>query len=52
VTLSGFAARTAGARVVAVASGFSSEDELRAAGPDAVLSDLRDTDALLAAVLG
>ncbi len=46
------AGRTAGARVVAVASGFSSEDELRAAEPDAVLSDLRDTDALLAAVLG
>jgi len=46
------AAQAAGARVVAVASGHSGEDELRAAGPDAVLSDLRDTDALLAAVLG
>ena len=46
------AGRAAGARVVAVASGHSGEDELRAAGPDAVLNDLRDTDALLAAVLG
>ncbi|MDQ3648204.1 MAG: haloacid dehalogenase-like hydrolase [Actinomycetota bacterium] len=46
------AARAAGARAVAVASGHSGEDELRAAGPDALLSDLRDTDAVLAAVLG
>lgn len=46
------AARAVGARVVAVASGHSSEDELRAAGPDALLSDLCDTDALVVAVLG
>lgn len=46
------AARAAGARAVAVASGHSSKDELSAAGPDAVLGDLGDTDAVLAAVLG
>ncbi|MDQ3588205.1 MAG: haloacid dehalogenase-like hydrolase [Actinomycetota bacterium] len=45
------AGRAAGARVVAVASGHSSEEELRGAGPDAVLNDLRDTDALLEAIL-
>jgi len=46
------AALAAGARAVAVASGRAGEDELKAAGPDAVLRDLRDTDAVLAAVLG
>ena len=46
------AARAAGARAVAVASGHSGKDDLSAAGADAVLSDLRDTDAVIAAVLG
>ncbi|WP_189964076.1 HAD hydrolase-like protein [Streptomyces violascens] len=36
-----------GVRVVAVASGRSSEAELHAAGPFAVLSDLRDTERLV-----
>ena len=39
------AARDAGARAVAVATGFSDLDELRAAEPDAVLEDLSDTAA-------
>ncbi len=45
------AGREGGARVVAVASGRSTVAELRAAGADAVLADLVDTDALLRAVL-
>jgi phosphoglycolate phosphatase len=45
------AGRDAGAFVVAVASGRSSEDELRAAGAEVVLPDLTDTDALVQAVL-
>ncbi|MFB7470771.1 HAD family hydrolase [Kitasatospora sp. NPDC056184] len=44
------AGRAGGARVVAVASGASSAAELRAAGADAVLADLRDTAAVLRAV--
>ncbi|MFF7456479.1 HAD family hydrolase [Kitasatospora sp. NPDC008115] len=44
------AGRVGGARVVAVASGASSAAELRAAGADAVLADLRDTAAVLRAV--
>jgi phosphoglycolate phosphatase len=44
------AAREAGARAVAVATGFSSVDELRASEPDALLTDLSDTDAALAAI--
>jgi beta-phosphoglucomutase-like phosphatase (HAD superfamily) len=44
------AARLSGARVVAVATGRYSVAELRAAGAARVLPDLRDTDALLAAV--
>jgi phosphoglycolate phosphatase-like HAD superfamily hydrolase len=45
------AGREGGARVVAVASGASDEDELRAAGADVVLPDLRDTRRVLDAVL-
>lgn len=40
------AAHAAGARVVAVASGRTTVDELRRAGAEAVLSDLRDLPAL------
>ncbi len=45
------AGRAGGARVVAVASGHYDVEALRATGPDAVLADLRDTDAVLRAVL-
>lgn len=41
-----------GSRTVAVATGPFSLDELRAYEPDAALPDLRDTDAVVAAVLG
>jgi phosphoglycolate phosphatase len=44
------AAQEAGARSVAVASGPYGLDALREAGADAVLEDLRDTSALLAAL--
>ena len=44
------AAREAGARAVAVASGFGDEEELRETRPDALLPDLRDTAAVVAAV--
>lgn len=44
------AAHAAGARAVAVASGPYRVEELRAAGADAVLPDLRDTVAVVAAV--
>ncbi|WP_084478677.1 HAD family hydrolase [Nocardia jejuensis] len=44
------AGRNGGAHVVAVASGSASMEELQAAGADLVLADLRDTDAVLAAV--
>lgn len=44
------AAREAGARAVAVATGFSTVDELRASEPDALLADLSDTNAALAAI--
>jgi phosphoglycolate phosphatase len=44
------AAATGGARCIAVASGRSSAAELRAAGADAVLDDLADTAAVVAAV--
>lgn len=40
-------ARAAGARVIAVATGGHSIDELRACEPDLVLEDLRDVDAVL-----
>jgi phosphoglycolate phosphatase len=45
------AGRNAGAFVIAVASGRSSMDELRAAEAEVVLSDLTDTDALVQAIL-
>ncbi len=44
------AARTGGARCVAVASGRSSASELRDAGADSVLPDLADTPAVVRAV--
>jgi phosphoglycolate phosphatase-like HAD superfamily hydrolase len=46
------AALATGARVVGVATGGTTADELVAAGADAVLPDLADTDAVLAAILG
>jgi phosphoglycolate phosphatase-like HAD superfamily hydrolase len=46
------AGRAGGARVVAVATGPFSAEELRATGADAVLEDLRDTEAAVAAILG
>ena len=45
------AAREGGARAVAVATGPFEASELAAAGADAVLADLRDTEAVVAAVL-
>jgi phosphoglycolate phosphatase len=44
------AAREAGARAVAVATGFAERDALRAAQPDVLLEDLRDTAAAVAAI--
>jgi phosphoglycolate phosphatase-like HAD superfamily hydrolase len=44
------AALTGGARVVAVATGISSVEELRAAGADEVLPNLEDFDAFIAAL--
>jgi phosphoglycolate phosphatase-like HAD superfamily hydrolase len=44
------AARTGGARCVAVASGRSTASELRTAGADMVFADLADTAAVTAAV--
>jgi phosphoglycolate phosphatase-like HAD superfamily hydrolase len=46
------AAHLGGARVVAVATGFSDRATLTAAGADVVLDDLTDTAAVLAGVLG
>jgi phosphoglycolate phosphatase-like HAD superfamily hydrolase len=46
------AGRLGGAYVVAVATGVDGQDELRAEGADVVLGDLRDTEAVVAAVLG
>ena len=46
------AAHTAGARAVAVATGFSTVEALRESGAEAVLADLSDTDAAVAAILG
>ena len=46
------AARVAGARAVAVATGEFPVGALAAAGPDAVLPDLTDTARVLAAILG
>jgi phosphoglycolate phosphatase-like HAD superfamily hydrolase len=45
------AGHVGGARVVAVATGFSDRVTLEAAGADIVLDDLTDTDAVLTAVL-
>jgi phosphoglycolate phosphatase len=45
------AARASGARAVVVATGSYGADELRGSGPDALLEDLRDTDAVVRAVL-
>jgi phosphoglycolate phosphatase len=44
------AAREAGARAVAVATGFAELDALRDSEPDALLQDLRDTDAAIRAI--
>jgi len=44
------AAREAGARAVAVATGFADPDDLRESQPDALLQDLRDTDAAIRAI--
>lgn len=44
------AARMAGTRVVAVATGRFDVETLRAHAPDAVMPDLRDTDAFVSAV--
>ena len=44
--------RSIGARVVAVATGFSPRDALAAAAPDVLLDDLGDLDAALQAILG
>jgi phosphoglycolate phosphatase len=46
------AGRAGGARVVAVATGPYTLDELEETGADAVLPDLRHTDAAIAAILG
>jgi phosphoglycolate phosphatase-like HAD superfamily hydrolase len=46
------AGRTGGAVVVAVATGRYGLADLKAAGADVVLPDLRDTEAVVAAVLG
>ena len=43
-------ARAAGARVVAVATGGHSLDELQALGPDLAVGDLTELDAVLALV--
>jgi phosphoglycolate phosphatase len=44
------AAHDAGVRAVAVATGFSSYEELEGAGPEALLRDLSDTEAAFAAI--
>ena len=46
------AAQANGARSLGVATGKDSVDELLAAGADVALEDLRDTEAVLAALLG
>ena len=46
------AAQDAGARAVAVATGFSDLDALRASRPDVLLPDLRDTSAAVEAIVG
>jgi phosphoglycolate phosphatase len=44
------AAQEAGARAVAVATGFADREALRASSPDAFLDDLTDTAAAVAAI--
>ena len=51
-TLDVAAARGAGARALAVPTGPITRDVLAAAGPDVLLDDLADADAVLAAVTG
>jgi phosphoglycolate phosphatase-like HAD superfamily hydrolase len=46
------AALNSGARIVAVATGNDTADELAAAGADTVLADLSDTSAVLSAIFG
>jgi phosphoglycolate phosphatase len=46
------AARAAGARAVAVATGFGDFEALRASEPDVLLPDLRDTAAAVGAIVG
>jgi phosphoglycolate phosphatase len=46
------AAHEAGARAVAVAGGFATLEALRAARPDALLPDLRDTERAVRAIVG
>jgi phosphoglycolate phosphatase-like HAD superfamily hydrolase len=46
------AAREAGARAVAVATGFAGLNALRESEPDALLQDLSDTDAAIRAITG
>jgi phosphoglycolate phosphatase-like HAD superfamily hydrolase len=46
------AAHEAGARAVAVATGFSDVEALEAAGPEVVFEDLSDTSAAVAAIVG
>jgi phosphoglycolate phosphatase len=46
------AAREAGARAVAVATGFANREALVASRPDALLEDLRDTEAAVEAIVG
>ena len=45
-------ARAGGTRVVVVATGNYSRSDLEAHSPDVLLDDLRDTDQVLAALLG
>jgi phosphoglycolate phosphatase len=46
------AARDGGARIIAVATGSDSADDLASAGADTVLEDLTRTDDLLTAIYG
>jgi phosphoglycolate phosphatase-like HAD superfamily hydrolase len=46
------AAQEAGARAVAVATGFADREALKASGPDALLEDFADTAAAVAAITG
>jgi phosphoglycolate phosphatase len=46
------AAQEAGARAVAVATGFADREALKASGPDAFLEDFADTAAAVAAITG